>query len=97
MAYIKNEIPLRTKTPAGVLNYGRDYTKWLKGDTIQSSTWAAPVGLTQVSMTNDTTSTAIVVSGGALHNSYRMVNTITMASGNIEAFSYDLKIVPHKG
>jgi len=94
---IIDAIPVRYKTPTAILDFGRSYIKWLNGDTIQSSTWAVPAGITQVSVSNDTTSTVIFVSGGTLHRTYRLANTITTVGGRSETFSIDVLIVAFKG
>ena len=73
-----------TKAAPGVLDYSIDYAAWLGVDTIVSSAWEVPTGITKDSDTNTTTTTTIIVSGGTAKRSYELINTITTASGLID-------------
>jgi hypothetical protein len=53
------------KDPQAVLDYGFDWSKWLGTDTISTSTWTVPVGITKDSDTHDTTTTTIWLSRSA--------------------------------
>jgi hypothetical protein len=65
-----------TKDPSAVLDYGVDWTDWLDGDTISTSTWTVPSGITKDSDSKTTTGTIIWLSGGTLGESYVLVNRI---------------------
>ncbi len=78
-----------TKDPQAKNDYGYDWTKWLAGDTISSSTWAsAPTGLTQSNPTASTTNTTVWLAGGTVDTVYRVTNHIVTAAGreNDETF-----------
>lgn len=69
------------KDPDAVLDYGLDWTAWLDGDTISTSTWTVPEGITKDSDTKDTTTTTIWLSGGTDGSSYELTNHIVTAAG----------------
>jgi len=68
------------KDPEAVLDYEVDWSTWLGADTISTSTWVVPAGLTEDSSSNTTTTATIVVSGGSV-GSYTATNRITTAAG----------------
>lgn len=72
-----------TKSPNADLDYTIDWTDWLAGDTIATSTWTLPSGITKDHDTSDATSATIWVSGGVVLFSYRLVNHITTAGGRV--------------
>ena len=74
------------KDPEEVLDWGRDYTKWLDGDTIVSheiivSPEQATGGLVVDSSTNDDTSVTVWLSGGVLGTKVEVTYRITTAGG----------------
>jgi hypothetical protein len=74
--------PLYTKGPSEVLNYGVDWSDFLDvGDTIVTSTWTVPAGITQDSENETTTVAEIFLSGGTLGNTYTLTNSITTDFG----------------
>jgi hypothetical protein len=77
-------VDLFYKDPDAKLDYGFDWATWLGSDTISSSSWTVPTGLTKVSDTNDTTTTTVWLSGGTAGVSYRVVNSIVTAGGREE-------------
>jgi len=70
---------LDDKDPAAVLDYIVDWTTWLDGDTIATSTWTVQTGITKDSDTNTTTGATIWLSGGVDGTTYELVNQITTA------------------
>ena len=70
-----------TKDPNATLDYKVDWTRWLSTDTILTSSWAVPAGLTNVSDSNTTTSATIVLSSGTQGTTYEVINSITTAGG----------------
>ena len=78
------------KDPNETYSYILDYTAELASDTISSSTWVVPSGLTQVgSATITSPITEITLRGGTDGAKYKLVNTIVTAAGNtIEKFFY---------
>jgi len=73
-----------TKDPNANLDYTIDWAAWLDGDTIDTSDWTVPTGLTKTDETNDTTSATVWLSGGAVGARYSVVNRITTAEGRTE-------------
>lgn len=69
------------KDPDEVLDYVRDWSAALGDDTIATSVWTVPTGLTKDSDTNTTTTATIWLSGGTLGANYEVLNRITTAGG----------------
>jgi len=69
------------KDPDEVKDYAVDWTDRLAGDTIVTSTWIVPDGITKDSDTNTTMNTTIWLSGGELGNTYEFVNRVVTAGG----------------
>jgi hypothetical protein len=81
------------KDPNAKLDYTLDWTDWLvTGDTVSTSVWTVPSGLTAVSDSNTTTTTTIWLSGGTAGKFYTISNRITTLSGRIEDQSFQLRI-----
>ena len=68
------------KDPNAVLDYGFDWTDWLSGDTISTSTWVVEPGPTgpptMVSPSNTDTSASVWLSGGTVGLDYLLRNRI---------------------
>lgn len=70
------------KDPDEVLDYQVDWSARLgTGDTIATSTWDIPTGITAASDSNDTTTATIWLSGGSSGSVYVLTNTITTTIG----------------
>jgi hypothetical protein len=69
------------KVVDGVKDYYVDWSAWLDGDTIVTSTWTVPDGITKDSDTNTGTRAEVWLSGGTLDTYYTLVNHITTAAG----------------
>jgi len=69
------------KDPNEVLDYQVDWTAALAGDTISTSNWTVPSGITQDSAANTTTTATIWVSGGTDGTRYDLTNRITTTAG----------------
>lgn len=66
------------KDPQSVLDYGVDWSDWLaSGETISTSAWTVPAGITKDSDTKGDTSTVIWLSGGTAGEIYTLANKIT--------------------
>ena len=72
------------KDPAAILDYGFNWLSWLAGDTIQTSTWTVPTGLTKVSDSATTSTTTAWISGGTAGTDYTVVNRIVTAGGRTD-------------
>jgi len=69
------------KDPQAILDYAIDWTSWLSSDTISTSTWTVPSGITKVSDSTTTTTTTIWLSGGTADTDYELINHIVTAGG----------------
>jgi len=74
------------KDPQAEKDYTVDWTDWLGADSISTSSWALPDGITRVSDSTVAGNklTRIWVSGGTPPNDYECFNTITTAGGRTE-------------
>jgi hypothetical protein len=70
-----------TKDADETLDFSFNYAPKLGEDTILTSVFSLPDGLSLVSQSNDTDSATIFVSGGSAGRIYRIENTITTAGG----------------
>lgn len=83
-----------SKTANEIYDYGFDYAGDLDtGDTISTSVWTIPAGLTTGATGNDTTSTSVFLSGGTLDAEYTCINKITTAGGRTFERAFTLRIV----
>lgn len=76
-----NYQPDYTKDPNDTLDYVFNWKPELEGDTITSSDFLLPDGLTEVSTSNTTTTATIFVSGGSEGSTYRITNRIVTTGG----------------
>lgn len=81
------------KDPDETLDYEIDWTNWLSGDTISSSSWSVPAGITDVTETHTYTLATVRLSGGTLGTTYNCVNTIVTTGGQTAQRSIDIIIV----
>jgi hypothetical protein len=81
------------KDPDAVLDYGFDWSDWLDGDTISTSSWTiAPATLTKKSDSLTTTTTTIWLSGGTVDVVYTVTNRIVTAGGRTEDRSFEIVV-----
>lgn len=80
------------KDPDAVLDYKIDWSDWLQNDTISTSIWIVPDGITEDSSTNTSTVTTIWLSSGVSSVKYKIVNRITTAAGRTEDRTFYVKI-----
>lgn len=83
------------KDSAAVLDYGVDWSAWLGTDTIATSTWTVPTGLTVDSETETTTLATVWLSGGTTGTTYTLVNRITTAAGRQDERTLTITVVDH--
>lgn len=84
------------KTAGEVLDYGWNWSAWLAGDTIATSTWTVTAGLTVVSQGNDSASSSVFVSGGTADAVYKLTNRITTDGGRTAERTSAIKIVEER-
>lgn len=75
------------------LDYIMDWSTWLGSDTISSSSWVVPNGLTTGTASNTTTTATQFVGGGQVGNDYVVTNTIVTAGGRTATRGFKLTIV----
>ena len=79
--------------PDEVLDYVRDWAPLLlDGDTISSSTWVVPDGLTKGSDSHTATTATVWLSGGTAGTDYAVVNRIVTAGGRTHKKTLTFKI-----
>ena len=81
------------KDPDSTLDYAIPWSTWLGSDTIKTSTWIVPAGITSVLQTNTTTTAVIWLSGGTLGTVYEIVNRIVTVGGRTQDDSIYITIV----
>ena len=81
-----------SKDPNAVLDYSIEWTDWLDGDTIATSTWTVPAGLTKVTDEKTAVKTTAWLSGGAAGATYTLHNRITTAGGRTQDQSFKLTV-----
>lgn len=75
------------KDPNAVLDYVINWASWLRWlgvDTISSSSFTVPTGLTEDSESNTTTTATVWLSGGTAGVTYEVINRIVTAGGRTE-------------
>ncbi len=82
------------KSSDAKLEYEVDWGDWLDGDTIISSSWVVPSGITILSESNTTTIAKAKLGGGTIGQSYQPVNKIITAAGLEDERTITIKIVP---
>lgn len=83
----------KTKYPTDARTYAINWSKWLTGlnnDTISSSVWTVPQGLTLVAQSNTTTKTTVRIGSGTVGVQYTVYNTVTTAAGEIRTLGFIL-------
>jgi hypothetical protein len=87
-------MPTYIKDPDAVLDYGFDWSDWLAvGETIKTSTWTVPTGITKDSSANSTTATSVWISGGTAGQTYEIVNRIITSAGRTEDRTISLLVL----
>ena len=80
------------KDPDATLDYTIDWTRWLAGDSIVSSTWSVPSGMTQANAAYTTTSATIWLAGGTIGHIYNVTNQITTNFGRVEERTIRIRV-----
>lgn len=80
------------KDPGGNLDYAVDWTAWLGNDTIDTSTWTVPTGLTKVSDSKTMKIATVWLSGGTVGQEYTVTNHIKTAAGREDERSIIIQV-----
>lgn len=81
------------KDPDEILDYAVLWWKRLAGDTIASSTWVVPVGITMTDSSFQTDNTTIWLSGGTTGATYEILNRIVTAGGRTMDQTIKVRII----
>lgn len=83
-----------TKDPDDVLDYSVDWTRWLDGDTVATSTWLAsvPAGLTPSNDDEADGVTVVFLAGGTDGVDYKVANRITTAGGRTVEVTIQIRV-----
>lgn len=84
-----------SKDPDAVLDYTINWATWLGADTISTSTWTVPAGITKASDTNTITTSTIWLSSGAAGETYNVTNKIVTAADRTEERTIVIRINQH--
>jgi len=82
------------KDPDEVLDYNIDWSDRLVSDTIATSTWVVPTGITAESEDKAATTTTLWLSSGTLGAKYDILNRIVTAEGRTMDQTVTLRIRP---
>jgi len=89
-------IPIITKDPSAELDYGFDWLTdgWLAtGETVITSTWTVPAGLTQITTgITGGTITVVWIGGGTVGTDYTLVNRIVTSAGRTDERSIIIRV-----
>ena len=80
------------KDPDEVLDYVLDWAAPLAGDTIESSSWTLPIGITAGAQSNTATAATIWLSGGTAGENYDLINRIVTTGGRTREQTCTLKV-----
>jgi len=80
------------KDPDELLDYTVDWAEALGGDTIASSAWTVPSGITRGTDSNTATTATIWISGGSADQNYSLLNRITTAGGRTREQTCTLRV-----
>ncbi len=81
------------KDPNEVLDYDLNWSARLAGDTIATSTWIVPDGITKDSDSTSDTATKIWLSGGTEGETYTLTNRVVTEGGRTMDQSVTIKLV----
>lgn len=81
------------KDPGSTLDYQIDWSVWLGSDTIASSSWTVPAGLTDFAESSTTTSATQWLAGGTVGAVYSVVNQITTTGGRIAERTIEIRMI----
>lgn len=88
-----NPIATFSKDPGAVLDYVVNWTDWLAGDTIATSVWSVPAGITNAVNFFSAALAIIWLAGGTNGTSYKIVNTITTAQGRTDSRTFSVNVI----
>ena len=82
-----------SKGTTEVLDFTINWASLLDSDTISTSTWSVPTGITQDSESETTTTSVIWLSGGTVDTTYNCTCTIVTAGGRTHVRTIAINVV----
>lgn len=86
-------IERKYKDPDEVISFGVDWSEYLGAETVTSSNWTVPSGVTKVGQTLVGKQANVTISGGTLGTVNRITNRITTSAGETVDQSIDIEII----
>ena len=87
------KVQRRRKDPDSKLEYGFDWSSWLaSGETVSTSVWTVPAGITASAESTGTDSTKLTLAGGTAGTNYTVANKVTTTTGQIVERSFVLMV-----
>ena len=83
------------KDPDALLDYMVDWSTWLGNDTIATSVWTVPSGITKSNDTKTPKTATIWLSGGTVGQRYDITNRITTDGGRTDDRTMSI-VIEHK-
>ena len=82
------------KDPDAELDYAFDWSLWLEGDTISSSSWVVDSGITIVPASESFTDTItrLFLMGGVIGQDYVLTNSIITPAGRSDDRSVEIRV-----
>lgn len=82
------------KDPAALVDFSVDWSSWLAtGETISTSEWTAPDGISTSAATSDDTTATVWLSGGTANSTYRVSNKISTSDSRVDERSFLVRVV----
>jgi hypothetical protein len=69
------------KDPDEILDYEIEWSARLAGDTIVTSAWTVPVGITKTQQSQSPVATIVWLTGGTIGETYAILNRIVTVGG----------------
>ena len=80
------------KDPNATLDYIVNWLPYLGVDTISTSAWTIPSGVTSPLQANSTTTATVWLSGGTVGTRYALTNRVTSAGGRTDDRTIYVKV-----
>ncbi len=80
------------KDPGARLDYQVDWTDWLGTDTITTSAWSVPAGLTKETEAFEAAVATVWLSGGTAQTDFTVTNAVTTAGGRVDQRSFLVRV-----
>jgi hypothetical protein len=91
---VSKPLAVKEKNSDAILDYAFDWTDWLNGDTLDTSSWSVTpnTDLAQVNSTHSTTVATVFLRGGLAGTKYTVANVITTLGGRTNDVNFTLTV-----